>query len=150
MVDPRAGRFAAAVSAAIMALALASGTAWGVFPLAINTLVLAWATVFGPRYQPYGWLYTRVVKPRLGENSTVVDYRPLHLATALALGLNLLALISGLLGMSVVYVLVVGAALALALLHAIRGVCLGCRLYDQAQVMRTRVNEELRDVSVRL
>lgn len=134
----------------MLAIALALGTVWGVFPLAVHTLVLAWATVFGPRYQPYGWLYRRFVKPRLGEQVQAEDYRPLHLATAVSLVFAVIGLISGLLGISVVYYLVVGASLVFALIHAIRGVCLGCRLYDHATELRARVNDELRETSVRI
>lgn len=130
--------------------ALIAGNEWGVFPLAVHTLVLAWAVVFGPRYQPYGWLYRRFVLPRIGEQSQSEDYRPLHLATALALALSLIGLISGLLGMTIVFYAVVGGSLVLAVIHAVRGVCLGCRLYDQASEVRARVNEELREVSVRI
>lgn len=134
----------------MLGIALAAGTVWGVFPLAVHTLVLAWATVFGPRYQPYGWLYRRFVRPRLGAQEHTEDYRPLRLATALGLALAVIGLISGLLGITIVYYLVVGASLVLALIHAIRGVCLGCRLYDHAAEVRARVNDELREVSVRL
>jgi hypothetical protein len=42
---------------------LVTGSVW---LLAAQAVVFAVAAVFGLRYSPYGWLYRRLVRPRLG------------------------------------------------------------------------------------
>ena len=62
-IDPRGPRFAALVTTMVLAVVLVTGSVW---PLAAQAVVFAVGAVFGLRYSPYGWLYRRLVRPRLG------------------------------------------------------------------------------------
>src|SRR3954452_24094945 len=62
-IDVRGPRFAAAVTAVVLAVALVLGS--GVL-VAVQAVVFAVGAVAGLRYSPYGALFRAVVAPRLG------------------------------------------------------------------------------------
>ena len=62
-IDPRGPRFGAAITTIVLAVVLITGSAW---LLAAQLLVFAVGAVFGLRYAPYGVVYRRLVRPRLG------------------------------------------------------------------------------------
>jgi hypothetical protein len=97
--------------AAIVALALASG----------------WA--FGPRYDPLLRLYTDVVEPRLPPTEEQEDPRPSHFAAAAStvlLAAATIAFAAGLSGVGWAFTLIVAVHAGLT---AITGICPACELY---------------------
>ncbi|CAA9212201.1 MAG: hypothetical protein AVDCRST_MAG52-79, partial [uncultured Blastococcus sp.] len=62
-VDVRAPRFAAGVTAVVLAVALLTGSGWLV---AAQALVFAAGVFAGLRFSPYGLLFRVLVAPRLG------------------------------------------------------------------------------------
>ena len=86
LVDPRGPRFGAAVTTVVLAVALLTGSAW---------LLAAQAVVFAlgaAGRSPYGVLFARLVRPRLGPPAELEDTRPLRFAQAVGLGFALVAL----------------------------------------------------------
>jgi hypothetical protein len=122
-VDPRGPRFAAALTATVLAVVLLTGSVW---------LLLAQAVVFAlgtVDRSPYAVVYRTLVRPRLGPPGDLEDPRPLRFAQALGLTFALAALAAALAGSGVLTVAATAAALAAAFLNAAFGVCLGCEIY---------------------
>ena len=63
-VDPRGLRFAAGLTTVVLALTLVLNNPW---PLAVQAVVFAISVAFGVGTSPYGWLFRRLVRPRLGK-----------------------------------------------------------------------------------
>src|SRR4051794_10165696 len=62
-VDPRGPRFGAALTTVVLAVVLLTGSGW---LLAAQAVVFGIGVVAGLRWAPYGLLYRRLVRPRLG------------------------------------------------------------------------------------
>lgn len=126
-VDVRGPRFAAGVTTVVLALVmvLGDGTA-GVALLAVQAVVFALGAV---GRGPYGWVFARLVRPRLGPTRETEDPRPPRFAQAVGLVFALLGLVGGLTGVTWLFLLAVAAALVAAFLNAVFAFCLGCELY---------------------
>jgi hypothetical protein len=123
VIDPRGPRFGAAVTTFVLALVLVTGNAW---------LLLAQAVVFalGTRDRnPYGVVYKRVVRPRLGPPVELEDPAPPRFAQTVGLGFALVGVLGAALGLTSVFFAATAAALGAAFLNAVFGFCLGCEMY---------------------
>ncbi|HTY72469.1 MAG TPA: DUF4395 domain-containing protein [Actinomycetes bacterium] len=128
-VDPRGPRFAAAVTAAVLAAVLIlSGSPLGFVLLLGQTAVFALGALRGPQRTPYAAAFRRFVRPRLGPPVELEDVRPLRFAQSVGLFFGLLGLLGFLLA-PVVGLVAVGAAFVAAFLNAAFGYCLGCEMY---------------------
>ena len=125
-IDVRGPRFAAWVTAGVLALALVLGS---------GLLVAAQAGVFavgafaGLRYAPYGALFRVLVAPRLGPAGEREPEAPLRFAQLVGFVFAVVGAIGFLLGAPVLGAVATGFALVAALLNAATGFCLGCELY---------------------
>jgi len=125
-IDPRGPRFGAAVTTVVLLVVLATGWAW---LLAAQTLVFALSAVSGLRLSPYGWLYRRLVRPRLGAPTELENPAPPIFAQFVGLGFALLGTVAYLLGWDGAGIALTGCALAAAFLNAAFDFCLGCEVY---------------------
>lgn len=125
-IDPRGPRFAATLTALVLAVAVLTGSIW---VLLFQTLVFAAGAVTGPQNTPYGWLFRRLVRPRLAPPAELEDPRPPTFAQAVGLAVAGVGVLAAALG--VAHAVEVAAALAFvaAFLNAAFGLCLGCELY---------------------
>jgi len=129
-IDPRGARFAAAVTAVVLAAVLLLAPApIGVALLAVQTAVFAIGAGRGVQHTPYSWLFRTVVLPRIGPPAEREDAAPPRFAQAVGFGFAAVGLVGFLLGASLVGVVATGFALAAALLNAVFGLCLGCEAY---------------------
>jgi len=129
-VDPRGPRFGAAVTTLVLAVALVLvGSPIGLVVLAWQTLVFALGTLVGLQAQPYGWLFRRVVRPRLAPPTELEDARPPRFAQALGLVFALVALVASVAGADVVATVAIALAMLAAFLNAAFAFCLGCEMY---------------------
>lgn len=129
-VDPRGPRFGAAVTTVVLAVALVLvGTTAGTVLVAWQTLVFALGALVGLQAQPYGWLFRRVVRPRLAPPAELEDAAPPRFAQAVGLVFLLVALVASLAGATVVATVAIAFALAAAFLNAVFAFCLGCEMY---------------------
>ncbi|MGW4643412.1 DUF4395 domain-containing protein [Sphaerisporangium sp. NPDC004334] len=122
-VDPRSTRFSAAVTTVVLALVLLTGNAW---LLLVQGLLFALGLA---GVSPYGLIFRRLVRPRLGPPAEMEDAAPPRFAQ----GVGLVFALAGLAGFAAqVPALALGAtaaALLAAFLNAAFGFCLGCEMY---------------------
>jgi dipeptide/tripeptide permease len=123
LVDPRGPRLGAALTTLVLAAALATGWAW---LLVLQAVVFALGAA---GRSPYGVLYARLVRPRLGPPAELEDTRPLRFAQAVGLVFTAVALVGLAESTGLVTLVATAFALAAAFLNAAFGVCLGCEAY---------------------
>ena len=129
-IDPRGARFAAALTAVLLAavLLLAPGPA-AVVLLAAQAGVFAVGASRGVQHTPYAWLFRSAVLPRVGPPAEREDAAPPRFAQAVGLGFAAVGLVGFLVGADLLGTVATGFALAAALLNAVFGFCLGCEMY---------------------
>lgn len=125
-LDPRGLRFAAVITTVVLAIALLTGN---VVVLAFQTLVFAIGALLGPRFSPYGLIFARFVRPRIGPPSTTEDAQPARFAQGVGLVFAVVALIAELAGLDAIAVTAIAIALVAAFLNAAFSFCLGCQVY---------------------
>jgi Domain of unknown function (DUF4395) len=125
-VDPRGPRFAALVTTVVLAVVLVTGSLW---LLVAQALVFAAGAVFGLRYSPYGLLYRRFVRPRLGPPAELEPEAPPRFAQAVGLVFALIGVAGYAAGLTWLGMAATAAALIAAFLNAAFGFCLGCEMY---------------------
>jgi hypothetical protein len=125
-IDVRGPRFAAWVTAVVLAVALIldSGTL-----VAVQAVVFAVGAFAGLRYAPYGVLFRILVAPRLGPAREREPEAPPRFAQLVGFVFAVLGAVGYLLGAPVLGAVATGFALIAALLNAATGFCLGCELY---------------------
>ena len=130
-IDPRGPRFGAAVTCGVLALALVFGPGSPISGalLAIQLIAFAFGAVIGLQQHPYGWIYKRWVKPRLGPPAELEDPAPPQFAQAVGLIFALVDAVGWLLNAPIVFYAALGLAFAAAFLNAVFGLCIGCELY---------------------
>jgi hypothetical protein len=126
LVDVRGPRFAASVTAVVLAVALVLGS--GVL-VAVQAVVFAVGAFAGLRYAPYGALFRAVVAPRLGPVRDREPESPPRFAQLVGLLFAVVGAAGYLTGAPVLGAVATGFALVAALLNAVTGFCLGCELY---------------------
>ena len=125
-IDVRGPRFAAAVTAVVLAVALVLGSGALV---AVQAVVFAVGPFAGLRYAPYGAFFRVVVAPRLGPVREREPEAPPRFAQLVGLVFAVVGATGYLLGAPVLGAVATGLALVAALLNAVTGFCLGCELY---------------------
>ena len=126
VIDARGPRFSAAITAAVLATALATNNLWVVIAQAI---VFAIGAFRGPQFTPYAAIFKSIVKPRLKSAVITEDVRPPQFAQSVGLLFALTAIAGSVLGISVIFTIAISFALAAAFLNAAFNYCLGCEMY---------------------
>jgi hypothetical protein len=120
-IDPRGPRFGAVITTVVLAVVLVTGSAW---------LLAAQVAVFAVlRYAPYGLLYRRLIRPRLGPPAHTEAEAPPRFAQAVGMliaGVGVICLAAGATTAGLVFT---ALALAAAFLNAAFDLCLGCQVY---------------------
>lgn len=125
-IDARGPRFGAAVTTVVLAVALITGSVW---LLAWQTLAFALGAAGGPARSPYGWVFRRAVRPRIGPPTQFEAPQPPRFAQGVGLFFALVGLLGLAVGPEWLGLAATGAALAAAFLNAGFGYCLGCEMY---------------------
>ncbi|MFD9430959.1 DUF4395 domain-containing protein [Streptomyces sp. NPDC060002] len=125
-IDARGPRFGAAVTTVVLAVVLISGNAW---LLAWQTLAFALGAAGGVGRSPYGWVFRKVVRPRIGPPTEFEAPEPPRFAQAVGLLFAGVGAVGLTLGPDWLGLAATGAALAAAFLNAAFGYCLGCEMY---------------------
>ena len=133
-IDPRGPRFAAAITATTLAvdvyLSLDSTTATAALYLLIAiTAVFLLGAVFGPAKHPYGWLFRKVVRPRLGAPKETEDSAGPQFAQLVGFLVAGTGVVLGLLGIPLGVTIAAAAAFFAAFLNAVFNYCLGCQIH---------------------
>ena len=74
-IDPRGPRFGAAVTSVVLAIALLVPLPGALLAAGLQWLVFAIGAFVGLQHQPWGVLFRRVVRPRLGPPEELEDPR---------------------------------------------------------------------------
>ena len=125
-IDARGPRFGAAVTTVVLAAVLITGGTW---LLAWQVLAFALGASGGVARSPYGWLFRKVVRPRLGPPTQFESPQPPQFAQAAGLVFAVVGLIGFTAGPDWLGLAATGCALAAAFLNAAFGYCLGCEMY---------------------
>jgi hypothetical protein len=125
-IDPRGPRFSAVITTVVLAAVLVTGSAW---LLAAQVAVFAVGALAGLRYAPYGVLYRRLIRPRLGPPAHTEAEAPPRFAQAVGMVIGGIGLICLAAGATPVGLACTALALAAAFLNAAFDLCLGCQVY---------------------
>jgi hypothetical protein len=125
-IDARGPRFAATITATVLAVALVTQNRW---VLLAQGLVFLIGAVRGPQFTPYGLIFKNVVKPRLSKVGPTEDVRPPKFAQAVGFIFALVGTIGAFAGADLVFTIATGFALAAAFLNSAFNYCLGCEMY---------------------
>ena len=137
-IDPRGPRFTAAVTLVLLAAALLSPTPAATAIVAIQAVFFAIGAGLGVQQTPTGWVFRRLVRPRLSPPAELEDPRPPRFAQAVGLVFTVVALVAYLAGAVLVAQIAVGLAVVAAFLNAVFGFCLGCEMYLLGARLRHR------------
>ena len=126
LIDARGPRFGAVITTLVLTAFLATEVT---VLLHLQLLVFALGAFFGLKYSPYGFIYSKLVKPRLRGDVPTEDVRPPQFAQLVGFLFAITATILYDLGLETAGLIVVGFALAAAFLNAAFNFCLGCEVY---------------------
>ena len=126
LIDARGPRFGAVITTIVLTAFLATEAR---VLLHWQLLVFALGAFFGLKYSPYGFIYSKLVKPRLRGEVPTEDVRPPQFAQLVGFIFAITATILYDLGLETAGMIVVGFALAAAFLNAAFNYCLGCEVY---------------------
>jgi len=137
VIDVRGPRFGAAITSLVLGTALVVQGPLGLALVAWQWLAFAIATFAGLAWSPYGNVF-RLVKRRfdLGPPPATETEGPPRFAQACGFAVASVALVLLLSGLTVAGWSAVGVVLALSVLLATTGVCVGCELYLVGQRLR--------------
>ena len=133
-IDARGPRWSAVITTVVLATALVTSNLW---VIAFQAVVFAIGALRGPQFTPYAVIFKKLIKPRLKSEVVFEDVRPPQFAQAVGLGFALVAVIASVTGVSLVFTVAVGFALAAAFLNAAFNFCLGCEMY--LLILRVRI-----------
>jgi Domain of unknown function (DUF4395) len=125
-IDPRGPRFGAVITTIVLAVVLITGSA---ALLGAQLLVFAIGALFGLRYAPYGIVYRRLVRPRLGPPARTEAEAPPRFSQGVGMVFAAAGVIGYALGVTPVGIVFTAFALFAAFLNAAFDFCLGCQMY---------------------
>lgn len=139
LIDVRGPRFGAAITSVVLAAALIVQGPGGIALLTWQWLMFAVATFAGLRWSPYGQVF-RVIKRRwnLGPPPATEPEAPPRFAQACGFAVSSVALALLAAGATTAGWIAAGMVLALSVLLASTGLCVGCELYLIGQRLRAR------------
>ena len=129
-VDPRAPRFGAVITSVVLAIVLLSSpSTLATVLITLQTLVFALGAFAGLQYHPYGWIFRKFIRPRIGAPNEMEDSAPLRFAQLVGFIFATAGLIGVVTAVTNLTLIAVGFALAAAFLNAAFNICLGCEMY---------------------
>jgi hypothetical protein len=131
-VDVRGPRFAAWITTTILVLTLvvsAFSAPAAAMILGAQAVVFAIGALRGPRSSPYGFLFAKLVAPRLGPVGEREPVPPLKFAQLVGLVFAVLGVVGFAAAVPLLGVIATAFAVIASFLNAAFGICLGCQLY---------------------
>ena len=125
-IDPRGPRFGAVITTVVLAVVLITGSAW---LLGAQLLVFAIGALAGLRYAPYGIVYRRLIRPRLGPPARTEPEAPPRFSQGVGMVFAAGGVVGYALGATAVGIALTALALIAAFLNAAFDFCLGCQVY---------------------
>jgi hypothetical protein len=143
-IDPRGPRFGAGITAVLLLVTIGLGLGSAASPaptvgaraaepafvlLAVITALFAWGAFAGVRRHPYGWLYKKLVRPRLGAPGHLEDPAPPTFSQGVGLFVTVVGVALHLAGVPFALVIFAALAFVAAFLNSVFDYCLGCQIY---------------------
>jgi len=125
-IDPRGPRFGAVITTIVLAVVLITGSAW---LLGAQLLVFAIGALAGLRYAPYGVVYRRLIRPRIGPPGRTEAEAPPRFSQGVGMVFAAGGVAGYALGVPVAGIVFTAFALFAAFLNAAFDFCLGCQVY---------------------
>jgi cytosine/uracil/thiamine/allantoin permease len=144
MIDPRAPRFTAGVTAVLLLVAIGlslahptsaatpaferlSDPAFLLFT-AISLLFL-WGATAGVKRHPFGCFFRVVIRPRLAPPAELEDPKPPTFAQLVGFVVTIVGVLLAAVGVPAAIVVTGSLAFVAAFLNSVFGYCIGCQLY---------------------
>jgi hypothetical protein len=129
-IDSRGPQFAAALTAVVLSVVLATApSTFATVLLGVQTVLFAISAGLGVQRTPHAWVFRSFVRPRLTKPAELEDPAPPRFAQGVGLAFALVGVIGFAVGATVVGLVATGFALTAAVLNAVFKFCLGCELY---------------------
>jgi hypothetical protein len=125
-IDARGPRFSAAITTTILALALITESN---YLIGFQFAVFLSAVLFGLRRSIYGFVYLKLIQPRLSGPIPSESEAAPRFAQLIGALFAFVALLGGVTGTSVIFLSATSCALVAAFLNAAFNFCLGCQIY---------------------
>lgn len=129
-IDPRGPRFGAAITSVISLSGFILSQETWIYgaPISIALFALFAWSVFYPASHPYGFIFKKFVRPRLGEPKELEDPRPPQFAQKVGFAFSILGMI-GVLLTPVLIPISFAFIFFASFLNAFFDFCLGCKMY---------------------
>src|SRR6201996_3382514 len=132
-IDSRGPRFGAVITTIVLAVVLITSSAW---LLGFQLLVFAVGALAGLRYAPYGLVYRRLIRPRLGPPTRTEPEAPPRFSQGVGMVFTGIGAIGFAAGVPALGIVCAAFALAAAFLNSAFDFCLGCQMYLFIQRIR--------------
>jgi hypothetical protein len=131
-IDPRGPRVSAGITAVIVLVVIGlslAGLFWPAFVLfALQGVVFAIGAIAGVQRHPYGFVFRKLIRPRLGPPAELEDAKPPTFAQGVGLFVTAVGLVLSLF-VPVALPIAAAAAFVAAFLNSVFDYCLGCQIY---------------------
>lgn len=139
-IDPRSPRLGAVVPLVLSASAIVLGLGTpALVVLAVLAVLFAPGAIIGPQATLQGWIFRKVIRPRLQAPKETESFRPPRFAQQVGIVFTLAAIAFGLAGSAVGFFVFAGFVLAASFLNAVFNFCLGCEMYLLFKRVTTKV-----------
>lgn len=129
-IDPRGYRFGALVTFAIALAALIFGPGTvGIILMAVLTAMFLPGATIGPQVTLQSFLFRTLIRPRIGAPTETESFRPPRFAQQMGLAMAGAALILGLAGVGVGFIVFTALVTVASFLNGVFGFCAGCEIY---------------------
>jgi hypothetical protein len=132
-IDPRGPRFGAGITAVLLLVVIGLSLAGLIVPALIifsaQTLLFAWGAFAGIARHPYGWLFKKLIRPRLKPPTELEAPTPPTFAQGVGFVITAIGVILTLLGLTLALPIAAALAFVAAFLNSVFGYCLGCQIY---------------------
>jgi hypothetical protein len=132
-IDPRGPRVTAGITGVVVLVVVALGlvglTTAATVLLALQAVVFLVAAIVGAARHPYGFVFKRLIRPRLAAPTELEDPAPPTFSQGVGFVVVVLGIALQLLGVPYAVVVAAAAAFVVAFLNSVFGYCVGCQIY---------------------
>ncbi len=132
-IDPRGPRVTAGVTGVVVLVVVALGlvglTTAATVLLTAQAVVFLVAAIVGAARHPYGFVFKRLIRPRLAAPTELEDPAPPTFSQGVGFVVVALGVVLQLVGVPYAVVVAAGAAFIVAFLNSVFGYCVGCQIY---------------------
>ncbi len=132
-IDPRGPRVTAGITGVIVLVVVALGlvglTTAATIVLAAQAVVFLVAAIVGAARHPYGFIFKRLIRPRLAGPTELEDPAPPTFSQGVGFVVVALGIVLQLVGVPYAVVVAAAAAFIVAFLNSVFGYCVGCQIY---------------------